>query len=115
MPAQGHTVTDAILTVAMAQIVGTSLVWIPLLCMTTLINHVASNANYVCCAPDPANHQFDDSSCIVYHASWCNEGIAVCVVQGQVMLVWPHQMYLTGITAGVIMEIIAGFWNVWTM
>ncbi len=51
----------------------------------------------------------------VYHASWCNEGIAVCVEQGQVMLVWPHQMYLTGITAGVIMEIIAGFWNVWTM
>ena len=31
------------------------------------------------------------------------------------MLVWPHQMYLTGITAGIILQIISGFWNVWTM
>ena len=35
--------------------------------------------------------------------------------QGQVMLVWPHQMWLTGITAGIILEVIAGFWNIWTM
>ena len=31
------------------------------------------------------------------------------------MLVWPHQMWLTGITAGIILEVIAGFWNIWTM
>ena len=24
-------------------------------------------------------------------------------------------MYLTGITAGIILEIVAGYWNVWTM
>ena len=31
------------------------------------------------------------------------------------MLVWPHQMWLTGITAGIILEVVAGFWNIWTM
>ena len=31
------------------------------------------------------------------------------------MLVWPHQMYLTGITAGIVLEIVAGLWNIWTM
>ena len=31
------------------------------------------------------------------------------------MLVWPHQMYLTGITAGVILMVAAGWFNIWSM
>lgn len=34
---------------------------------------------------------------------------------GQVMLVWPHQMYLTGITAGVILMVASGWFNIWSM
>lgn len=31
------------------------------------------------------------------------------------MLVWPHQMYLTGITAGVILMVASGWFNIWSM
>ena len=34
---------------------------------------------------------------------------------GQVMLVWPHQMYLTGITAGVILMVASGWFSIWSM
>ena len=37
------------------------------------------------------------------------------VTAGQVMLVWPHQMYLTGITAGVILMVASGWFNIWSM
>lgn len=41
--------------------------------------------------------------------------LLVCVHAGQVMLVWPHQMYLTGITAGVILMVASGWFNIWSM
>lgn len=45
--------------------------------------------------------------------------VAACLMTaalaGQVMLVWPHQMYLTGITAGCILMVASGWFNIWSM
>lgn len=34
---------------------------------------------------------------------------------GQIMLVWPHQMWQTGIAAGLAWQVCGTVWNIWTM
>lgn len=48
------------------------------------------------------------------YLSWFTFNV-VALHAGQVILVWPHQMYLTGITAGVILMVASGWFNIWSM
>ncbi len=102
-------------------------------CMTCLCASLAvGNTNCLCTDPncqDLAVCQKDMSIFILRSAeptyspaaqvcntylSWFTSNV-VALHAGQVMLVWPHQMYLTGITAGVILMVASGWFNIWSM
>ena len=69
-------------------------------------------------------HDADDSSqvslmCCPADATWRPQQAQVCscwlIFVLQVLLVWPHQMSLTGITPGLILMISSGVISSWTM
>ena len=84
-------------------------------CALLQAHYIISAMAYMCLHRLYSRVAVSLSACIINSAHSQLVMTTLAVPAGQVMLVWPHQMYRTGITAGCILMVASGYFNIWSM